>query len=197
MLIVGIGDSLTYGFPYSPRCSWLHIAGERIGVRTVNRGVCGETTGEMLARFTRDVLALKPQAAVIMGGSNDAFQHIAVQEVADNIRLMVDKAKAGGIIPLIALPLPCDYLPAEELLRAYRRWMMQHAKTQGVRLIDFYTPLLGSGEYGLKPGLTSDGVHPNEAGYALMADIAVPALQAVQDIQGQEQDGLVDKIDGQ
>ena len=83
--IVAIGDSLVYGFPYSPRYSWVHLASLEIGEEIVNKGVCGETTEDIMLRITDDVIALKPDLAIIMGGTNDAFMDTLPDEVGENI----------------------------------------------------------------------------------------------------------------
>ena len=76
VVIVAIGDSLTYGFPFSPRYSWVFAVGNSAGLTMINKGVCGETTEDMLRRFKRDVIELHPDHVIITGGSNDAFAGI-------------------------------------------------------------------------------------------------------------------------
>lgn len=178
MLIAAIGDSLTYGFPYTPRQSWVYAIAARLGVKTVNKGVCGETTGEMAWRFGTDVVALKPETAIIMGGSNDAFSGIGAAEVAGNIRFMAEQAKLYHINPVVGLPIPCNYPGEEALLTEYRQWMRDYCTSQAIAVIDFYTPLLGTAG-GLRTELQVDGVHPNTAGYLVMADAAATVLAAM------------------
>ena len=190
MVIVGFGDSLTFGFPYSPRYSWLHIVGKRTGAKTINKGVCGETTADMLVRFRPAAWAEKPDFVIIMGGSNDAFAGIVPEEVAANLQLMAERAIANQVTPLLGLPVPCDF-PEEELLEEYRRWMRQYAAKTGIGLIDFYQ-VLRQENGGIKTGYHVDGVHPNEAGYRLMADAAVGTLLQVYKIQESKQNRLVD-----
>lgn len=62
--VVFMGDSLT---DY-----WGRREGEFFPNKPyINRGIGGQTTGQILARFTADVLQLKPKIVIILGGSND------------------------------------------------------------------------------------------------------------------------------
>ncbi len=176
--IVAIGDSLTYGYPYPPEYSWVRIAGERLGVRMVNKGVCGETTGDMRRRFAVDVAALRPDYAIVSGGSNDAFLGLTAAEVADNIAAMAAAARTDGIKPLIGLPPPVDY-PEETLLAEYRRLLKIFAAENALPVLDFHAALVDKASGSLRYGLHTDGVHPNEDGYALMAAAAVAALKKI------------------
>jgi acyl-CoA thioesterase-1 len=174
--IVAVGDSLTYGYPYPPDYSWVRIAGDRLGVRMINKGVCGETTADMRRRFAVDAAALRPDYIILSGGSNDAFLGVAAPEVAGNIAAMAAEARAGGIKPVIVLPPPVDY-PEEKLLAEYRRRLRAFAAASVLPLLDFHAALVEPATGGLRQGLHTDGVHPNEDGYALMAAAAVAALE--------------------
>lgn len=174
--LVALGDSITFGFPYLPDQSWVaHLAREIDGV--VNKGVCGDTTADMLLRFERDVVCLHPAYVIICGGANDAIIGTPAREAAENIRLMRCQADAGGIVPLIALPAPCNLAGAERRLQVLRDWLREHVPPD--KLIDFYTPLKDPSGVGFAAGLTEDGVHPNLAGYAAMAEAARQVLRGL------------------
>jgi acyl-CoA thioesterase-1 len=176
--IVAVGDSLTYGYPYPPEYSWVRIVGEHLGVRMINKGVCGETTGDMRRRFAVDVAALGPDYVIISGGSNDAFLGLAAAEVADNVAAMAAAARTDGIKPIIGLPPPVDY-QEENLLAEYRRLFRIFATENALPVLDFHAGLVDAASGGLRRGLHTDGVHPNEDGYALMAAAAVAVLEKI------------------
>lgn len=176
---VAIGDSITYGYPYRPEYSWTALAARELGITILNKGVCGETTGDMRARFAQDVLPHRPQLVIIMGGTNDAFLHIRPQEVADNLAGMVQAAREAGIVPVLGMPIPSNYPEDEVMLDQYRQWLREYAAREKVALIDFYSPMLAPGGAALREGLHVDGVHPSEAGYQVMARAAVDALRPV------------------
>lgn len=178
MLIVAIGDSLTYGYPYTPACSWVAAAAHALNVEIINKGICGETTAEMRYRFAADVTCCKPGIAIIMGGSNDALAGIIEAEVTQNILFMAEQAIRHSIRPVIGLPIPCCSRREERLLQAYRRCIAGFCDRNNIVSIDFYTPMLDA-EGGLKKDLQVDGLHPNEAGYQVMASAAISVLQKV------------------
>ena len=79
--VVMIGDSITEG--------WIAADPTVFRDGVVDRGISGETTGQMLVRFRQDVIELKPRAVHIMGGTNDIFGNVgtaSVDEVVSNIR---------------------------------------------------------------------------------------------------------------
>lgn len=172
--IVAIGDSITYGFPYMPTSSWVRLAAEELGITIINKGVNGDTTAGMMKRFSSDVLSQKPSHVVIMGGTNDAFDGREIEEVRTNIRLMIEMACNASVIPILGLPILCNFTAEEMLLVQYRMAMGKYAVSDGIEMIDFYQAM--TDKTGLKVGLYVDGIHPNEAGYEVMAGAAVNFL---------------------
>ncbi|MGI9860197.1 SGNH/GDSL hydrolase family protein [Moorella naiadis] len=185
--LIGMGDSLTWGYPFGPEASWLKLAARETGLKALNRGISGETTGEMLARFDEDVVRLKPRTVTIMGGTNDAWAGYAVAEVEDNIRAMVAKAQQAGIEAIICLPPPLcltgSDIPASFLkkmaamLADYREACRELARTQRLKLLDFYTPLLDPATGWGRRDYFTDDAHPSVAGYRVMAAVAVPLFR--------------------
>ncbi|MDU4961099.1 MAG: GDSL-type esterase/lipase family protein [Sporomusaceae bacterium] len=173
--IVALGDSLTYGFPYSPDRSWVQLSAAELGITLLNRGVNGDTTAGMLRRFSGDVLACQPSHVIILGGTNDIFERIDAENAVHHIRLMAQMARKRSVVPFIGLPPPCCFIEAQ--LANYRQALRQYAVDAAVELIDFYTPLLSPDGWGTGPGLDIDGVHPSETGYRLMAAAAVGFLR--------------------
>lgn len=173
-ILVALGDSITFGFPYLPDQSWV-AALARLMPGVVNKGRCGDTTGDMLLRFDQDVTPLRPRLVIVCGGANDFLQGAPLREATDNIALMLRRAAAGGMVPLAALPAPCNWRQVEKHLQPLRQWLREHVPP--ARLIDFYTPLKNPAGDGYAPELTADGVHPSLPGYAAMARAAWQVLQ--------------------
>jgi len=66
----------------------------------INRGISAQLTTQMLIRFRADVIALKPEVVVILGGTNDiggSLGPISPEATRDNIMSMVDLARVNGI----------------------------------------------------------------------------------------------------
>lgn len=175
--VVFMGNSITEGWaPY--------FAALFPGKPYVGRGISGQTTPQMLLRFRQDVIALKPEIVVILGGTNDIAGNTGpstLEMIEDNITSMTELAKANGIRVVLGSVLPAfDYPwrkgiePAPKIV-ALNAWIKQYAARVGAVYADFHTPMADE-QQGLKSDLTKDGVHPTAAGYAVMAPIVERAI---------------------
>lgn len=177
--VVFIGNSITEG--WAPHFDSLFRGKPYIG-----RGIGGQTTPQMLVRFRQDVVALKPKVVVILGGTNDIAGNTGpstLEMIEDNLASMTEVAKANGIRVVLVSVLPvADYPwrrgldPAPKII-ALNSWMKQYAARAGAVYLDLHTPMADE-HGGMKPGLSSDGVHPNMVGYALMSPLTERAIAA-------------------
>lgn len=167
--VVALGDSITYGFPYTPQESWVSIASDFLNIEIINEGSCGDTTSFMLYRFFESVAHYYPTHVIIMGGVNDAFWRISPATVDENIVKMCLQAEELGATPIIGLPTPVNEPPFENILTLYRERIESYASTQGYKIIDFYRSILDPSTGGIKMGCHVDGVHPSLEGYEEMA----------------------------
>ncbi len=152
----------------------------------VGRGISGQTTPQMLVRFRQDVIALEPALVVILAGTNDIAGNTGPSTQAmieDNFISMVELAKANGIRVVLSSVLPAyDYRwrpglePAGKIV-ALNTWMRHYASTHDVVYLDYHSAMVDERQ-GLKAELSEDGVHPNEAGYRIMAPLAERAVAA-------------------
>ena len=92
MKIVCLGDSLTAGMDREADSHWLNIL-KREAVHTyINKGICGDTTSGMLARFYRDVVEEGAKCVILMGGGNDFIVGADVGSVQSNMMALVHQA---------------------------------------------------------------------------------------------------------
>ncbi len=176
--VVFFGDSITEG--------WVAVAPDFFAGRAyLGRGIRGQTTSQMLVRFRQDVIALAPRAVVILAGTNDIAGNTGPyreEETFANLKTMVELAAAHGIRAVVASVLPVrDYPwapgldPAPKVARL-NGLLREYAQKSGAIYLDYYSAMADS-LGGLKPNLGDDGVHPNRAGYEVMAALAEKALQ--------------------
>jgi lysophospholipase L1-like esterase len=172
--VVFIGDEITESwtdfFPAKPY---------------INRGITGQTTGQMLVRFHQDVIALQPKVVVIQGGLNDLAGltgPATEQTIGENFMSMVDIAKANGVRVVIASPTPvCDYFKKQTTLRPQGKiiglngWIKRFIAEKGIAYVDYYSALAEGRNF--KQDLTVDGFVPNAAGYRVMAPLAQQAIE--------------------
>jgi len=121
---------------------------------------------------------------VILAGTNDIAGNTGaatLQMIEDNLRSMVELAKANQIRVVLASLLPAsDYpwrrgLQPAAKVRAVNAWIERYARSVGATYVDFYSRLTNA-QGGMDAVFAADGVHPTAAGYAVMTSLAVPAI---------------------
>jgi len=152
----------------------------------IGRGISGQTTPQMLVRFNQDVVALKPKVVVILAGTNDIAGNTGpstLEMIEDNLRSMAEIANAHGIRVVLSSVLPVyDYPwrpglePAPKIV-ALNAWMKDYAAKTGAIYLDYHSAMADARQ-GMRAELASDGVHPNDAGYRVMAPLAEKAIAA-------------------
>jgi acyl-CoA thioesterase I len=177
--VVFMGDSITDAWPVRFASSFFP------GKPYVGRGISGQTTPQMLVRFRQDVVALKPKVVVILAGINDIAGNTgpATQAmIADNLMSMTEIAQANGIRVVLSSVLPAyDFpwkrgiAPAPKVV-ALNSWIRCYAGQAGAVYLDYYSKMVDA-RGGLSPEMASDGVHPTDAGYRIMAPLAEAAIQ--------------------
>ena len=152
----------------------------------INRGITGQTTGQMLVRFRQDVIALKPKVVVIGGGTNDLTGVLGPNTemtIGDNLMSMTELAKANGIRVVLSSVTPvCDCYKEQTVVRPQGKiaglnaWIRDYATRSGSVYLNYYSALADGRDF--KQLLTSDGLLPNGVGYEIMAKLAEQAIQA-------------------
>ena len=150
----------------------------------VGRGISGQTTPQMLVRFRQDVIALEPKVVVILAGTNDIAGNTGpstLEMIEDNLASMAELAQANGIRVVLSSVLPVwrykwkpELEPAQTIV-TLNAWIREYARTHHAVYVDYHTPMADE-RGGLKAELGPDGVHPNEAGYRVMAPLVERAI---------------------
>lgn len=177
--VVFMGDSIT---DFWGRTTGVFFPGKPY----VNRGISGQTTPQMLLRFRADVIALKPRVVVILAGTNDLAGNTGPSTlgmIEDNLTSMAELARANHIRVVLASVMPVsDYndpnetraRPPEKII-ALNAWIKSYAQREHFVYLDYYSAMLDSSQ-ALKRELSGDGLHPNAAGYGVMAPLAQKAI---------------------
>ena len=176
--VVFMGNSITENWQQ-------YFAAMFPGKPYINRGISGQTTPQMLVRFRSDVIALEPAVVVILAGTNDIAGNTGpstLEMIEDNIASMAELARANGITVVLSSVLPVhDYPwkpglePAPKII-ALNKWLREYAARHGAIYVDFHSAMADA-EGGMRSGLSSDGVHPNEVGYRIMTPLVEQAIE--------------------
>ncbi|MDB4916177.1 MAG: hypothetical protein JWM95_3821 [Gemmatimonadetes bacterium] len=175
--VVFYGNSITDSWaPYFPAMF--------PGKPYVGRGISGQTTPQMVVRFHQDVVALAPKVVVILAGTNDIAGNTGpstLEMIEDNLTAMTEIARAHNIRVVLSSVLPVfDYPwkpglePAPRIV-ALNAWMKRYAQDVGETYLDYHSAMVDA-RGGLPPTTSRDGVHPNDAGYRIMAPLVEAAI---------------------
>lgn len=178
--VVFMGDSITDGWRLNEYFT---------GKDFINRGISGQITSQMLARMIPDVIALKPQAMIVLAGTNDIARGVAMKTIQNNLEAMADLADKHGIKVIFATVLPIsDYHkgvnPAYErsrqrppgVINELNGWIKGFCEKRGYVLANYFDTIKNS-EGMLPADAAADGLHPNAQGYRVMAPVALAAIE--------------------
>lgn len=152
------------------------------------RGISGQTSAQMLVRFTADVVNLHPKAVVIMAGTNDVAHNeywVEPERVVENIVAMCDLALAHDIVPIISSIPPCsEFVWRKEIenvgqtIVEINRVLKTYAEKKGLVYVDYHSALVDE-NLGFPKTLSEDGCHPDPDTYFTMEDLVLKAIREV------------------
>jgi len=194
-LIVLIGASYTRGWNIQ----------EIAGLEVINKGVNGNQSFEMLARFQSDVIANKPRAVLIWGFINDIHRsrrddiQSTIVRAKDSIKEMVKMSQYKRIVPILGTEVTIRH--ADELIEnlmgwvgsllgkesyqdyvnkhviAVNHWIKEFAREEGILLLDFQPALSDSKGVRKKEFATKDGSHISAEGYEKMTSYVTKKMK--------------------
>jgi lysophospholipase L1-like esterase len=193
--IVALGDSTTAGTPgfLSPLEAppsgrgdetsqypwWLMRAHPEWQV--MNRGVNGERSDQIRARFTRDVIDAKASIVIIIAGVNDIYQGRSANAVIEQLRAMYEAAAQSGVRVVAGSIVPFNTATPDQnaRMREVNTWIRHHARGDAnVRFVDTRMAVARADN----PDVLADSpdeLHPSPDGYRRMGEAILPALEHV------------------
>lgn len=162
----------------------------------IDKGISGQNTTQMRARFEKDVIALNPKVFVVMGGTNDIAQGVSESAIRDNIAYMASTAAAAGISVIV-----CSVTPNNRDYGGTVSWKGAHIEalngllqdlctSEGYTYCDYWTSLVANNGseaavatdvgHGLKDCYKLyDDLHPGPAAYTVMEGIIKPIIDSL------------------
>ena len=192
--VVFIGDSITaiwgsgQGPQFADHPNW------------VDKGIGGQNSSQVLARFQTDVVDLHPGIVHILIGTNDVYPGWTLYPSGSNainspanVEAMVQMAQTNGIHVILATipPWGCDAsncTSAEsadstptryDRINTWNAWIEQYALSKGIPVADYHSALLAPDGEHYVPDLTMEGVHPSAVGYVVMTPMVEGVINAI------------------
>jgi len=190
--IVALGDSTTAGTPgflspleappngqgnpESQYAYWMMKAHTDWVV--LNRGIDGQRSDEIRARFVRDVIEPKPNYAIILAGVNDIFQQVPLEPIEKNLLFMYENSVSAKIKPVAATVLPYNTASDSETkaTRELNRWIESIAKHLRILFCDTNGAVADTRNPN-RLRSSPDGYHPDVSGYRNMGKAIVRVIE--------------------
>jgi lysophospholipase L1-like esterase len=177
--VVFLGDSIT---------DYWKLADYFPNKAYINRGIDGQTTPQMLVRFRQDVINLRPKVLVVLAGTNDiagVTGPVGNEDIEANYASMAELAHAHSIGIVFASVLPVNNytqdakesfaLRPHERILALNKWLKDYCANNGLVYLDYFSAMVDDKGM-LRKDLSDEGLHPNAAGYKIMARLAEAAI---------------------
>jgi len=157
--IICFGDSLTEGVGAENGEGYPSLVARNLHHPVINAGRRGDASADGLSRLQQDVLARNPRLVIVLFGGNDFFRRVPLEQTRRNIEEIVRRIQEhGAMVALVGLRLG---LFTDE----YGPVFKEIAKKHGALFVgDVLRGILSD------PKLRSDTIHPNGAGYRLVAE---------------------------
>ncbi len=185
--VLALGDSITQGLyeipspqsgtrvgGYEPRLESQVSSGSngKNDAAIYNWGTMGEYSIGGVNRIDSVLNSRSADYILLMYGANDVFSFISATSVAANVGIMVDKARAKNVEPIISNITPntnhelgVDF--NSYIVFSYNPAIQSMAQDKNVPIADNYAALASGWPF---PNASSDGLHPSGTGYQRMAE---------------------------
>lgn len=164
--IICFGDSLTFGTGASPGKDYPSQLSEMVSLPIINAGVPGDTTAGALARLEQDVLSRSPRIVLITLGGNDLKNRVPKDEAFRNLKTIITSIQDQGALVIVG------GIDIFFFGRGFGDAYADLCEEVGAVLIpNILESILGNS------ALMSDSIHPNDAGYAIMAQKFYEAMK--------------------
>ena len=155
----------------------------------INRGISGDRTVELIARWKEDVISHHPDVLLLLCGVNDVWHHFRygkpmnLEMFEKNYRLLLDKTMKESLQTKIILIEPFSYnIGAFEaswrpMLLGMIHIVRKLAKEFDLTLIQMDDFMQEWAKHYPQEAILGDGVHPTELGHQWMAKVIKPVLR--------------------
>ena len=187
LVIVAIGSSSTAGaHASSPAATYPARLAVELKARfpgrditVFNRGVNGEVTDDMMARFATDVIAAHPQLVLWQVGTNSVLRDNPLKPHSVELRHGIEELKATGADVVLIDPQYAPKVLAKSEAQAMVEQISLTAKEENVDLFRRFAVMRDWHEvqhHGFEVFVAPDELHMNDWGYACWAKLIGAAI---------------------
>ncbi|MBP7770443.1 MAG: hypothetical protein KA066_00855 [Candidatus Pacebacteria bacterium] len=163
--VIAIGDSLVFGTGAGRGSGFVSVLERELSITIANLGRAGDTTADVRARL-HELDEYDPKLVILLAGGNDYLRQVPDDTVFANLAAIIEYIHGkGAMVVLVGIRGGVIGDP-------YAARFKQLAEQYGTA----YVPDALQGLFGDKRYMT-DTVHPNEAGYALLAARIAPVVK--------------------
>lgn len=135
-----------------------------------NAGISGNTTTQMLARLTTDVIAHRPDRCFVLGGINDIGAGTALSTVRSNLQAIYRQLRGAGVEPIPCTLTPSSNAGRNQSIQKLNAWIRWYAMTNGYTLVDLAAATTNTTTGEWLAGYSDDGTHPTTTATKAMAE---------------------------
>lgn len=178
-VLLVLGDSLSAAYGIESDGGWTSLLDQRLRERghphvVVNASISGETSAGGLARVDELLERHRPAVVVVELGGNDGLRGIALEQMRENLRAVLERSRAAGArTVLVQMRLPPNYGP--DYVRRFESTYAELAAQTGAVL----APFLLDGVAESAQLMQEDGIHPRQEAQPRMLDNLWPSIEAV------------------
>ncbi|MFX1530971.1 MAG: SGNH/GDSL hydrolase family protein [Promethearchaeota archaeon] len=146
-------------------------------VTTINSGINGETSKDLLKRIDRDVLSFKPNLVIVTIGGNDKWKGLTFEEYQECLTITIEKIKEVNAIPVLQTYYCLLYHDMDKVFQHFPEIVEINrnlSKEMNIPLIDqykYFSPFYKNDPKNYAK-MMLDGLHVNPIGNAIMGIIA-------------------------
>ena len=153
-----------------------------LNIKVINRGISGNRTRDLVARWDKDCIDLKPDFVSILIGINDTWRAFDIndptspEKFEENMRVLLTRLKEETNAEILILnPFLLDSMPDKPRMRpdliekqAVTAKLVKEFGTKFIDLQEIFDREVANGT--AMTALSEDGVHPTEYGHSVIAD---------------------------
>jgi lysophospholipase L1-like esterase len=180
------GDSITAGahstsgFAGWPFLSAMALSTPARPIQLFNQGHGGQRGPNFYLNALTTIPATRPDVVTIATWTpNDGGTQEAADIAFRNAMHVVEVARQYGAVPILITPIPCvSYTVAQDTVRMTAVTRAREAEAAGILVCDMNAAMTdGASPQRIPADLCTDGVHPNDAGYSVMAAAFEPVFK--------------------